>query len=177
MRPGKLLSLCRDSFLPPRAGSDQWAILLYPQHRPARSKTATSDDTILLDSPRTPWFKRLIAAVAGTTTEKAFPLEYIEFASQVSQAAQKIGVHLVPYQARHSGASIDAANGIRSIQAIQKRGRWASKRSVLRYEKAGRLQDTWRDLSAGQKDHFRRCAESLRTVLLEGKGFPPPMKQ
>ena len=115
--------------------------------------------------------------MAGTTTERAFPLEYVEFASQVSLGAQAIGVHLVPYQARHSGASVDAANGIRSIQAIQKRGRWLSKRSVLRYEKAGRLQDTWRDLSSVQKDHFRRCAESLQTVLLEGRGGPPPMKQ
>ena len=103
-------------------------------------------------------------------------MDYLEFADGFARGAEAIGVALVPYQARHSGASIDAANNVRGLPSIQKRGRWASKKSVQRYEKAGRLQDTWRDLSAQQKEHFKLCAESLRTVMLENRGYPPKMK-
>ena len=92
-----------------------------------------------------------------------------------SRGAEAIGVGLVPYQARHSGASIDAANNVRGLPSIQKRGRWASKKPVQRYEKAGRLQDTWRELTSWQKDHFKLCAESLRSVMLENRGYPPVM--
>ena len=176
LRPGELLGLTRDALLPPRPGSEHWTVLLYPQHRPERSKTGTSDDTVILDSPRTPWLKRLVAAAAGDSSEKVLAMEYPEFADGFSRGAEAIGVGLVPYQARHSGASIDAANNVRGLPSIQKRGRWASKKSVQRYEKAGRLQDTWRDLTARQKDHFKLCAESLRSVMLENRGFPPVMR-
>ena len=79
------------------------------------------------------------------------------------------------YIRRFVAIQIDAANNVRGLPSIQKRGRWASKKSVQRYEKAGRLQDTWRELTARQKDHFKLCAESLRSVMLENRGYPPVM--
>ena len=40
-----------------------------------------------------------------------------------------------PHSLRHSGPSHDAATGYRTMWQIQRRGRWASERSVLRYAK------------------------------------------
>ena len=45
---------------------------------------------------------------------------------------------LVPYVARHSGPSIDAALGTSKRKEIKDRGRWKADRSVLRYEQRAR---------------------------------------
>ena len=52
-------------------------------------------------------------------------------------AAEHLGIHNPPppHTARHSGPSRDAATGHRSLAQIQRRGRWSSDRSVLRYAK------------------------------------------
>ena len=77
----------------------------------------------------------------------------------------------VPYQARHSGPSIDLALHRRELKAAKKRGRWRTDRSLRRYEKAGRLlrvADRW---SAGQRAHFSRSAEVVEALIL-GRGDP-----
>ena len=45
----------------------------------------------------------------------------------------------VPYQARHSGASIDAALSLRTRGEAEARERWASEISVTRFESKARL--------------------------------------
>lgn len=52
----------------------------------------------------------------------------------------------VPYQARHSGPSIDRAANSRTQEEVRKRGGWLARQSVARYEKAGRLAATWQKL-------------------------------
>jgi integrase len=46
-------------------------------------------------------------------------------------------IHL--YRLRHGGASHDAAEKVRSLEEIQKRGGWRSFSSVARYSKPARL--------------------------------------
>ena len=62
------------------------------------------------------------------------------------QCCQDLKLTLVPYQARHSGPSIDRARGARSQEEVRKRGGWLSRQSMARYEKSGRLAATWRKL-------------------------------
>ena len=57
---------------------------------------------------------------------------------------------VVSYARRHSGPSIDRAQGRRSLQEVQKRGRWRQPKSVNRYEKAGRLGMSVRALASEQ---------------------------
>ena len=45
-----------------------------------------------------------------------------------------------PYQNRHGGASRDHLLKLKSVQAIQRRGRWAVDSSARSYDKPGRLQ-------------------------------------
>ncbi|CAK0885370.1 unnamed protein product [Prorocentrum cordatum] len=55
-------------------------------------------------------------------------------------ACDDVGVErFPPHVARHSGPSHDAATGYRTVWAIQRRGRWASEKSVLRYMKTHAL--------------------------------------
>ena len=44
------------------------------------------------------------------------------------------------YALRHGGASHDALNELRPLQAIKGRGRWANDESLRRYKKAARAQ-------------------------------------
>ena len=48
-------------------------------------------------------------------------------------------------------------------------------KSVVRYEKGGRLQETWKSLTACQKRHFELCEVAIERVILHRRGHPPPL--
>lgn len=62
----------------------------------------------------------------------------------VVEAAKATGLkelYIVPYSARHCGASSDKASGVRSLVEVQRRGRWKCMTSVARYEMAARINE------------------------------------
>ena len=79
----------------------------------------------------------------------------------------------VLYQARHSGASTDRASGVRTLAEIQKRGRWSSPASVVRYEKGGRLSEQLGRLPSELQGHLQVVHENLIPIL-RGEVAPPP---
>ncbi|CAE7736810.1 unnamed protein product [Symbiodinium sp. CCMP2592] len=58
------------------------------------------------------------------------------------------------YQNRHGGASRDHLLRLRSVQAIQRRGRWASDSSARIYDKPGRLQQVLNKHDGGRLKEF-----------------------
>eukprot|EP00973_Karenia_brevis_P086983 12061932-Karenia_brevis.AAC.1 len=54
----------------------------------------------------------------------------------------------VPHQLRHAGASADRAQNRRPLAEVKKRGRWASDRSVARYNKENRINQALASLSS-----------------------------
>ena len=64
-------------------------------------------------------------------------LKYAEYLLLFRRAAANLQVNMVPCQGRHSGASVHRAENLRTLESIQKRGRWKSAKSVRRYEKNG----------------------------------------
>ena len=48
-------------------------------------------------------------------------------------------LHAVPHSVRHAGPSEDAVHKQADLAAIQKRGRWGSPKSAVRYEKGTKL--------------------------------------
>ena len=48
-------------------------------------------------------------------------------------------------------------------------------KSLVRYEKGGRLQETWKSLTACQKRHFELCEAAIERVILHRRGLPPPL--
>jgi hypothetical protein len=168
LRPKEAFSLRRCDLLPPCAGVAQWCLVLAPSERGETTKTGSSDDTVILDSKRLQWMTPLLEALRGKgDNEPLWNFDHAAVARQLLLIRETFGIpDLVAYQARHSGASIDRAVRERPLLEIQKRGRWLSHKSVIRYEKAGRLGKTWQSYSPQFRKHAAECATNLQQVML-----------
>ena len=102
----------------------------------------------------------------------AFPLRLSDCFPEFRAACVGIDLEAEPYQARQSGASIDMSSQGRSLEAVGKRGRWASSRTPRRYENRGRLNRSWNALAAAQQQHMRTCERCVSDVLLLGRAPP-----
>ena len=92
---------------------------------------------------------------------------YPEFVKAFNQAKDKLKIRdLVPYQMRHSGPSIDRSRQARSLEEVQKRGRWRAHRSLVRYEKAARLAATMNSYTDQQQEYFRLCEQHIEAIIL-----------
>ena len=141
-RPGELLNSLRGDLIPPLGGvSSGWSIILHPMERMKASKTQSYDDTITMKNEIYPFIGKILEKlIVGPKAERIFSHGYVDFARCFRQACLRLGLRdVVPYQCRHSGASIDRAGCHRCLSEVKKRGRWRSDASVARYEKAGRL--------------------------------------
>ena len=177
LRPGEMLGLRPSSFLGPIAhASRHWVALLFPQEDAMRSKVGAADDTILFDSRRTQWMGPLLEVLSKRKPrdEPVMRMTYSQYLSIFRSAATNVGVDAVPYQGRHSGASLDRGEDARSLNSVQKRGRWASSKSVKRYEKAGLLNRSWTVLNPATKAHCEPCLHMIGDVLLRGVAPPVP---
>ena len=100
--------------------------------------------------------------------------DYAQFLKVFRLATSNLNWDVVPYQARHSGASADRAERLRPQDAVQKRGRWAALRSVRRYQKAGRLSQSWSRLNQDDRAHCEACMKMVEDVVLRGSPAPVP---
>ena len=69
--------------------------------------------------------------------EKLFATNKAKYVKAWAMASKELDVDLgPPHSVRHSGPSHDCACGYRSMWQVQRRGRWASEKSVMRYAKS-----------------------------------------
>jgi len=164
-RPSELLRCVTRCLVRPTASAlDEWAVLLAPTELATPTKTGEFDLSVPLDSPYLkPWITVLLEALKSRhPNSPLWDFEYGEYLSTFKAAANRLQINLSPYQTRHSGPSIDRAKKLRTLHEVQKRGNWRSNKSVLRYEKAGRLSLSYQNLKPRIKEE----------VLL-GKRHPP----
>ncbi|CAK0910262.1 unnamed protein product, partial [Prorocentrum cordatum] len=176
LRPGEMLGLTPRSFLPPAPGGvASWALLLFPQEGNLRSKTGESDDSIPLDSCRFVWMDSVYRAVSRRRgSDRLLGWTYREYVSVFRRACARLGWAVVPCQGRRTGASADRAEGLRTQEQVVKRGRWQALKSVRRYEKAGRVNQAWNELSRKDQDRVAVCLRSLEGIFLQGAAPPLP---
>eukprot|EP00959_Pyramimonas_sp_CCMP1952_P079962 1671709-Pyramimonas_sp.AAC.1 len=107
----------------------------------------------------------------GDPEEKMWAFSYPQFLAVFKKALSDLQIreHIAPYQARHSGPSIDNARRYRTIEEIQKRGQWKHAKSMQRYEKAARLGQSWSLLPSQLQGTLTQCELHLEGMLL-GKG-------
>ena len=145
--PSDLLQLTGASLVPPvqvggqsltAAGS--WALLLYPEEQPLRSKAGQFDESVAL----TPFMSKVIGRRLQQLKEAAGPKERVwsmtayEFGRKFRALFRALGRDSArPYQVRHGAASCDAAEGS-PLADIQHRLRHATDRSSKRYAKHAR---------------------------------------
>ena len=98
-----------------------------------------------------------------------------DFNRLLRAAGQELGItSLVAYEARHSGASNDRLHDRRDLLAVQKRGRWKTTRSLVRYEKHTRMLQLWASLPLAVRSHCSMCEQHLAAFVLGGKAAPHP---
>lgn len=163
-RPSELMSLRRCDLIAPAPGVlAVWSVLLFPEEKKKASKTGVFSDSVELDDERLLWLDPIWRSMAKEGDERsAWGFSYPEFAAAFKRTVAAMGVgHVVAYQMRHSGPSIDLADRRRTLAEAQRRGRWAQPRSMLRYERRARLAAEWAKLSP---DLRRECEQSVNRV-------------
>jgi integrase len=177
-RPSELLGIRGKDVIPATRGvSRHGSVLLAPAETGALTKTGESDDSVLLDCAWMPWLDLLVSELPSSVdnlNDHVFTFGYPSFCQEFNAALSELQMsHLgvVPYTWRHSGASIDRAQNRRSLQEVQKRGRWKQPKSVSRYEKAGRLGLVVRELTSEQRAYCE-LAERHLGDFISGRRTP-----
>ena len=193
LRPGEIGSLKGNSLVPPRreAGApfDQRALHLFPREGGLASKTQQHDDTVMLDSTSRSWLGPLVNLIAQTRKrdEKLFSFTIDAWRKELRAAAQRLQVgylDITPHVMRHSGPSNDRALHCRTIEEVQKRGRWLASTSLRRYEKSARLSRLVADLPAQAlakiQEHARKVPANLMPASLNERDLkrapPKPLQ-
>ena len=173
LRPGELLRLRPSSFIRPTAGAQSWSLLLHQSEHGEVSKTGARDESLLLDSAWATWMQpfwaTLAVAAPGRQHLPVWPFDSHGYSTVLNQTLVRLGLSLVPYQARHSGPSHDRAHGLRSQLEVMKRGRWQSLKSVVRYEKGALLSKTFNDYPAATQAWLSARASECEDIMLRGR--------
>ena len=118
-------------------------VTLHPAERRVPSKTGEYDETIAIDLP---WLVRALRErkCQVPTDSLLLPggprgLQRLYDEAQLLLRTEPLFGRQTLYVLRHSGASSDTWLRRRSLDEVQKRGRWRSETSVRRYDKGGRL--------------------------------------
>ena len=178
LRPGECMSLQRRDLVPPSVSINNfWALLLFPNERADRSKTGEADNSILLDAPWAQWMAELLQVLHSKDDASCiWNFSYANLVREFRTTSKRLGVDVVPYQCRHSGASHDRAVQLRSLLEIQKRGQWRSSRSVVRYEKSARLGQTYAQYSTRLQAWIEAVSPHVAAIVtgLRSSGTAPP---
>ena len=144
-----------------------WALLVFPSERAERSKIGEADNSILLDSTWARWMNQvwdvLYVKADGSCV---WNFSYAHLVKEFQHTSRRLGVSVVPYQCRHSGASHDRAVEARPLLEIQKRGQWKSSRSVMRYEKSARLGQVYAQYSARLQAWIEAVSPHVEGIVL-----------
>ena len=172
LRPSELLDVTRQSVIPPcRDVLDHWSIVVARFEQGHPTKTGIVDGCVVLDWPWATWMQAVVPYLRkGKLSDKVFPFRYPELVKLIKKATTFLEIpHLTLYQARHSGASIDRAKKARTLDEVQRRGFWASKTSVNRYEKSSRMAADYLGLPAKTRELVERYASRVEDYVLGSK--------
>ena len=113
----------------------------------------------------------------GRDWEPLFRVAYVTFIKQFRLAATAAGIrNAVPYQSCHSGATRDRALNLRLLDEVRQRGRRQCVKSLVRYEKSGRLNKAYEQLPAPTRSHLELCANQLEGIVLGRVPCPAALK-
>ena len=166
---------CGDLLAPTTEGVQHWALMLFPRSLGRSSKTGAYDETLAIDSSRTRWMVPALKALHSKNPKE--PLcggNYADLIKLFTETCRSLGLHVLPSEMRHSGASLDRAFALRSSTETQRRGRWACAASTRRYEKRGILNESWSMLNGRQQSFCQNCASRIDRLVLYGEA-PLPM--
>ena len=155
------------------------SLVLFPAEEGEPSKTLRYNDSVILDTADREWIGPLIEELAHRRRSEVglFPFSQADMVQGVHQATASLGLtawNITPYLFRHTGPSDDFVSKRRCLDAIKRRGRWASDASVRRYEKGSRVNARLMELTKEMLRHCHQCDLNLEKVL-RGIVPPPPL--
>ena len=138
LRPEELFSLRCQDVLEPASTTGvycHWTLLLGPLETRKPTKTGVFDDCVILDHPSLQWLGSHLRRLKNGREphEIIWPFARDRYAQRFKAVAKKAGMekwNLVPYSLRHSGPSWDRATRHRTLQEVQRRGRWMTEKCV-----------------------------------------------
>ena len=135
LRSAEVFALCAEDMVESKGVV---AIKLGVAERGERTKTGVRQG-VMIDRPHVA--AMLLAQSANRDPKaKLFACTVDQYRRAIRRGFEELGVDpFPPHAARHSGPSHEAAEGYRTVWAIQRRGRWASEKSVMRYVKTHAL--------------------------------------
>jgi hypothetical protein len=174
-RPSEVAELKVRQVMPPAQGAGsayaKWGIVLAPQDMGATTKTGQTDDSVLIGDVSRQWLHDVLKLqiLAKTKNEKLFPhLCLRSYEAHLARASKNLAlpVYVSPHVVRHSGASNDRFHQRRTLLQIQKRGRWQSSKSMIRYEKEALLLAAWGRFSTVRQQELVTKANAFPQKLL-----------
>lgn len=124
-----------------------WSVLLHPLEEGVPSKAQQWDEALTMDLDHLaslgPAMSKTLQLAKRSRNEIAFNVTSTDVNNVLQNLwpvlqLESLGApHM--YRLRHGGATFELANGMRSLQEVQLRGRWKALKSLKNYEKGGRL--------------------------------------
>lgn len=145
-----------------------WSFTIRPWEKGLPSKTGAYDDTVVMDRSDRQFLTNYLTLLRQDkpASAKLFTNVSIEsFNRAFRAAAATLALDLVPYQARHGGATHDRWDQSRSLEEVRKRGRWRSEQSTRRYEKHGKLQGRLGAMAPATLSHLVWCTKNFDALL------------
>ena len=180
LRPGEALSIKAQDVIAghPQLGGEFAfvSLLLAPFEDRQPTETGDYNDSVIFNTGGREWIGELLLKHAQTFApdQKIFQISAHELRRQLTEVTQNLKLEawkIVLYQCRHSGPSQDCIAKLRDLTEIQKRGRWRTKSSVRRYEKAARVTSQLAKLPKSLQLHCTMCVERLQKVM-SGRAEP-----
>ena len=172
MRPSELLGLTLAHLGFPAGGRyNKWSIVIAPSELGETTKQGTSDDSVLVaDRPDRQWLAQAMTLYVKQCSSNLFPNITLNFFERWCEKSCKQlsykSTCIMPHIFRHSGASNDMFHKRRSLEEIQKRGRWAARKSVTRYEKHALLLKRWEQAAPKRVASIRQQSQSFGPALV-----------
>ena len=150
------------------------------------TKSGTFDHGVLMDDKEMPWIgpallelrKRRLSEFSAlrknrsrlAEDEALWPFTPAEMLKDYKKAGAALGIGQLTetvYKLRHGGASRDVLGNRRALLEVQRRGNWASQKSLTRYERSGAVpsqktrsegHDSGQEVPAGSHKDFSKNA-------------------
>ncbi|CAK0813842.1 unnamed protein product, partial [Prorocentrum cordatum] len=173
-RPSESVDLVLGNVLKPVVGvrgapSRDWGIVFAPAELGFVTETGQVDDSVVLGSPSRLWAPQVAEALvtrasAGTRRSRGSPqaspttrlfdsLTLAHYERDFRDAAKALGnekLNITPHTVRHTAPSHDIYHKHRTLEQVRRRGRWAAKKSVTRYERHAKLLKQYSKLTTVQ---------------------------
>ncbi|CAK0801976.1 unnamed protein product, partial [Prorocentrum cordatum] len=171
LRPGELRGLRVRDVVPPALGYgpeyQKWSLILGPSDSiGGPTKTGVYDDNVTMDHENLQFLDRFfeLHRQGKGSNDPLWGFTQAEFGAMIAKALkvrQLEGLGIAPYSLRRAGPSWDAITGRRSQLEVQRRGRWASMSSLIRYEKSSKVNSLLVNLDDSVQEYLRLCTAHL----------------